>query len=317
MIPAQPIASLLRKAGNRLVRFSERLAPRAAPAPHLNRFLHFFHPGHYYSPLPDPDYVDAHGTRLFDRQVVSLPGIDDNWAGQERLLKELARYGAEFTPSESEAAAKISGDRYFLDNDFFSCLDAFAYYGMLRQYRPKQIVEVGSGFSSALALDVSDKFLRPLPQFTFIEPFPERLRSLLRPDDSNHTVTHESIVQEMSPDLFLKLAAGDFLFIDSSHVTKIGSDVNFLFLEILPRLAPGVIIHIHDVFWPFEYPKAWLDEGRCWNELYLLRGMLSGTDRYRILLFNSQIVQQHAELLKELPPWAKPKNAQSIWLEVR
>jgi len=317
MITAQPLANLFRKAGNRLVRFSDRLAPRAIPVPNGNRFLNFFHPGHYYSPLPDPEYVDAHGARLFDQQVSSLPGIDDNWAGQERLLKELVQFAPDYTPPETEAAAKASGARYFADNAFFSYLDAFAYYGILRKYHPKKIVEVGSGFTSALALDVSEKFLHPLPQFTFIEPYPERLRQLQRPDDFSHTTTHAAFVQEMSPDIFLKLAAGDILFIDSSHVTKIGSDVNFLYLEIMPRLASGVVIHIHDVFWPFEYPKTWLDEGRCWNEIYLLRGMLAGTNRYRILLFNSQIACQHPELLNGLPPWAKPKYAQSIWLEVK
>jgi len=316
MTARQPFAALLRKTGYKLVTLSDRLVPPVVPPPRQNRFLHFFYPGHYYSPLPDPDYVDAHGARLFNRRIESLPGIDDNWPGQERLLKEFMKYSSEYTPSDSADAARTAGHRYFTGNTFFSYLDAFTYYGMLRHYRPKNIVEVGSGFTSALALDVAEKFLRPPPRFTFVEPFPERLRQLLRPEDFKNTTTHESLVQEMSPDVFLALAAGDFLFIDSSHVSKIGSDVNFLYLEILPRLASGVIIHIHDVFWPFEYPKAWLDEGRCWNELYLLRGMLAGTNRYRILLFNSQIAGNHPELIKDLPLWASPKYAQSIWLEV-
>lgn len=313
MTAARPIASLIRKIGNVLVRTADRLAP----VPQTNRFLTFFHPGHYYSPLPDTAFVEKNASRLFYDRMQSLPGIDNNWAGQQLLIEACLKCSADYQPAASAEAARKTGARYYADNPFFSYLDAFAYYGLLRHYQPKKIVEVGSGFSSALALDVSETFLKPRPKLDFIEPYPERLRQLLRPGDLEHTTLHEKPVQDVPLEIFQALNAGDMLFIDSSHVSKIGSDVNFLFLEVFPRLAPGVIIHIHDVFWPFEYPKSWLDEGRSWNELYLLRALISNSNRYRILLFNSQIAKLKPEMLKDLPAWARPGYAQSMWLEVR
>jgi predicted O-methyltransferase YrrM len=313
MSPARALAKLTRKAGNALVRFADRVAPQ----PPSNRFLSFFHPGHYYSPLPDANFVEKNAHRLFADQVQFLPGIDDNWTGQEQLIHACIKYSSDYQPAGTAEGARTAKARYFTDNPFFSHLDAFAYYGILRHYRPKRILEVGSGFSSALALDVSEKFLSPRPRLDFVEPFPDRLRQLLQPGDLENITLHEKPVQDMALDIFSTLNASDVIFIDSSHVSKIGSDVNFLFLDVFPRLAPGVIIHVHDVFWPFEYPKTWLDEGRSWNEAYLLRGMLASSRRYQILLFNSQIAKLKPGLLKDLPPWARPGCAQSIWLEVK
>ena len=156
------------------------------------------------------------------------------------------------------------------DGGFSSAINsskqAIILYALLRRLRPKRIIEVGSGFSSALMLDSNDRFLDGSICSTFIEPYPERLRSLLTEHDKGRIELLQTAVQSVPRDVFAPPVTNDILFIDSSHVTKIGSDVNYLLFEILPRLKPGVVVHVHDVMWPFEYPKEWLMEGRAWNE---------------------------------------------------
>src|SRR5471032_1228815 len=113
-------------------------------------------------------------------------------------------------------------------------------------------------------------FCPTLPAMTFVDPEPDRLRLLLREDDARRATVIPQPVQQLDPRQFRHFGRNDILFIDSSHVSKIGSDVNYLFFEVLPRLASGVVIHVHDIFWPFEYPEEWFREGRCYNELYLV-----------------------------------------------
>jgi hypothetical protein len=304
--------ALFRKAGNRLIGFANRLSPPPAG----NRFLDFFYPGHFYSPVPDAEFVDKNADILFRDEVADLPGIENNWSAQAELVGAFSKYAPDYKPAATAEEARATKACYFSENPFFKEMDAYAYYGMLRHYQPKKIVEAGSGFTSALAIDVGERFLNTKPRFVFIDPFPERLHSVLERGEHENVSILEKPVQQVGRDIFLQLAAGDFLFIDSSHVSKIGSDVNFLLLEILPRLQKGVIVHVHDVFWPFEYPKPWLDEGRSWNEIYLLRGILANSSRYRILFFNSYIAKQHPDALKNLPAWAMPGQAASIWFEI-
>src|SRR6185295_14291779 len=118
-----------------------------------------------------------------------------------------------------------------------------------------------------------------------IEPYPDLVKRLLRPDDFDRVQFIRSLVQDVPLKIFDVLEANDILFIDSSHVCKVGSDVYHELFRILPRLRPGVIIHFHDIFWPFEYPEDWLREGRAWNELYLMRAFLQHNEAYEILLF--------------------------------
>jgi hypothetical protein len=114
--------------------------------------------------------------------------------------------------------------------------------------------------------------------------------------------------------VFAELEAGDVLFIDSTHVSKVGSDVNFLFLDVLPRLPPGVHVHVHDVFYPFEYPREWVLGGSGWNEAYLLRGLLTHNPRLRIELWNSFLASGHRTELEALMPRWVPDGCSSLWL---
>jgi hypothetical protein len=305
----QLFAAGLYKTGNRLIKRSNRQPPP-------NRFLAFAGPGHFYSPIPDAEYVDKNAAALFSDEAASLPGIDMNPSGQRELVQELLKYANDYEPPANAEAAAAAGANFYRFNPFFKELDAYLYYGLLRHRRPRKIYEVGSGFTSALAVDVCGRFLKPPPEFIFVDPFPERLHAIFGSSHRAGVAILEKPVQQVDKNLFLQLEGDDFLFIDSSHVSKIGSDVNYLFFEVLPRLKKGVIIHVHDIFWPFEYPKPWLDEGRSWNEAYLLRALLSNTSRYRVLCSSSYLAKRQADLLEKFPRWVAPEESSSIWLEV-
>src|SRR5207253_2690994 len=152
------------------------------------------------------------------------------------------------------------GRRFHFSQDWYMEADSITLYSMLRLFRPRHIVEVGSGFSSALMLDVDERFFEKQTRLTFIEPYPDRLYSLLTASDRMHARILRQPVQN-TLNVFSEMEAGDFLFIDSSHVSKIDSDVNFIFFEILPRLPVGTFVHFHDIFWPFEYPADWIAQG--------------------------------------------------------
>jgi hypothetical protein len=272
-------------------------------------YLRFAPAGHYYSPLPDHDYVLANHS-LVDRSRTTLPGIDLRQEEQRRLLGELARFHAELPfpdlPQE--------GLRYYYRNDFFSYGDAIALYGILRRFQPARVIEVGSGFSSALMLDTRDRFLERPVRFTFIEPYPERLLGLLTEQDRSSVEIIQDAVQEVPLERFDELEANDVLFIDSSHVLKVGSDVMHLVFSVLPRLKPGVLVHFHDIFWPFEYPFEWFLEGRAWNEAYFLRVFLQFNHHFEILYFGHYLAQHHPRALAENLPLSVENPGGSLWI---
>jgi predicted O-methyltransferase YrrM len=180
--------------------------------------------------------------------------------------------------------------------------DAAILSAVIRELRPRRIIEVGSGFSSACALDTVDD-LNVETSFTFIEPYPEaRLHGLLRTNDHSHVTIHAKGVQDIDLSVFDELESGDLLFLDTTHVSKTGSDVNHELFQILPRLRSGVIIHFHDVFWGWEYPVEWVQENRSWNELYLLRAFLMHNDAYSILMFNDMMYQLYREKVLAASP---------------
>ena len=262
-------------------------------------------PGHYHSPVPA---VDELPDSLFAERD-SLPGVNLRVDEQLELASKLAPYLHEM-PFEDRA---IDGLRYRLSNPFFYKSDGLIYYCLLRHWKPKRIVEVGSGFSTALALDTAERFDDVSPEVTAIDPNPQRLKSLLRPTDNVKII--EAPVQTVDAAVFSELEAGDVLFIDSSHVTKVGSDVNRLFLEIVPQLPTGVRVHIHDVFFP-EYPRGWVYGGMHWNEAYLVRALLIGNDRLRIRWWNSYLNETHRDQVSAILPGWGESACSSLWVEV-
>src|SRR5207249_3499894 len=155
--------------------------------------------------------------------------------------------------------------------------------------KPRRIIEVGSGYSSCAMLDTSELFFGGGIECCFIEPHPELLLSLVKPEDRERQTFRllAKKLQEVDLAEFAALGEGDILFVDSSHVAKVGSDVNHLFSNVLPMLNRGVHIHFHDIFHPFEYPKEWVYRGISWNEAYVLKAFLQYNGAFRITFFNT------------------------------
>lgn len=268
----------------------------------------FFPPGHFYSPLPSREEV----AEAFARGGFGppFPGVDLNEAGQLARLERFAGWYAEQPFPEAPAA----GRRFHLANPSYGHFDAIMLYSMLREARPRRVIEVGSGFSSAAMLDLNDHVLGGSVEFTFIDPDMRRLRPLLWDGDTGRVTLIERRVQEVPLETFATLGEGDVLFIDSSHVSKLGSDVNRLYFDVLPALAPGVLIHIHDVAGNLEYPREWFDEGRAWNEQYLLRAFLMHNAAYRVELFTGWLFNtRHAWFRERMPLCARGGGGQ-LWL---
>jgi predicted O-methyltransferase YrrM len=273
-----------------------------------NPFLTWRPPGHFYSPVPDPDEVhgDLAGERRSDPDI---EGITVRADAQRALFGELAPLiDLDLVLGEAGEAP-----RYRPVNGSFDLLDAAIATGMVRWLKPSRLIEVGSGFSSALLLDTAGRHRLDV-RFTFIEPYMDTLRSTLRSEDADQVTLIEERVQDVDLDVFGELDAGDVLFIDSSHVVKPGSDAVHLYAEVMPRLAPGVVIHVHDIFHPFEYPPEWIAEGRAWNEAYLLRAMLSGGDDFEILFFNDWFRRFEQSRLEAVEPRLGLHTGGSLWM---
>jgi len=272
-------------------------------------FLQFAQPGHFYSPLPDLDRVEADLTRLYRAEPPS-DGIDLNDQAQRDLLATLGDYSPLFVWPEEPT----EGNRYWTRNPFLAHSDAFLLFAIIQHFSPRQIIEVGSGFSSALMLDINDRFRSGTLGLSFIEPHPERLQRLLTEKDRETAILIAKPVQEVPLACFEALGADDILFVDSSHVSKIGSDVNYIVFEILPRLREGVLMHFHDLFYPWEYPIDWIREGRAWNELYLLRAFLQYNAAFEIVLFNSYVRHRHRAYVETHAPCISAHPGGSLWL---
>ncbi len=269
-----------------------------------------FPPGHYHSPLPDVSDVVSRAVVLFRQDVDLRPSIDLARDAQLILLNELSRYYEGFDWPEHPDGAH----RFHLSQAYFCHGDAIILYAMLRHLKPRRVIEVGSGWSSALMLDTDERFLSKSIHFRFVEPFPERFSSVLLDGDRDRCTVMQERVEDVPVPVFRELEANDVLFIDSSHVSKIGSDVNFLIFEVLPSLNPGVFVHFHDIFWPFEYPKGWILEGRAWNEAYLLRAFLQYNDTFEIVLFNSFVAHAFREFMEVRMPKFLVNPGGSLWL---
>ena len=256
---------------------------------------HGFHvtPVHFYQPIPNTQTLPE---TLWNRPS-KLVGIDMNDAVQLDLLRNhFPRFHREYEQWPTKPTGE-SG-RFYLRKRPFGGTDALAAYCMFRHFQPRLIIEVGSGFSSLVAGEALAK--NKDSALICIEPFP---REFLRTGFPGLRSLIEKKVQEVEVEFFSQLESGDILFIDSSHTVKIGGDVNYLFLEVLPRLKPGVIVHVHDIFLPFEYRRDWVvDEFRFWNEQYLLQAFLTLNSEFEVLMANRYLAHKYLEDLKAAFP---------------
>lgn len=270
-----------------------------------------FPDGHFYSPVVDVEQVQADEQRIWPESEV-VPGVDLNHASHRHLLSRwfprlLKGYGY---PEEGPEDASL--DHFYEKNTQFARLDARSLFCMLRMIRPRKIIEVGSGYSTLLMVDVNARFLGNSIDICSIEPYP---RPFLHDAQRNGAIKLVvSRVQDVDPAIFKALRHGDILFIDSSHVCKTGSDVNWLFLHVLPSLAPGVYVHIHDIFFPSDYPKDWvIGQNRCWNEQYLLQAFLAFNSKFRIVFGSAIAARYHDALLGALDQ-SCPMRGGSLWI---
>ena len=257
-----------------------------------------FPPGHFYSPVVSLEDIKARESHIWKkRKEADIPGIDFNTEAQLALMSALEKYYPEmpFTPEKQD------GIRYYFENDFYSYLDGISLHCMIRHFRPARIVEIGSGFSSAVMMDTGQLFFGNGIRLNFIEPYPERLHALMRPEDHDACRVIPSFVQDCPMDIFTELQENDILFVDSSHVVKTDSDLTHIFFEILPRLKSGVLVHFHDIFFPFVYPREWIFAGRNWNETYMLRAFLQYNDSFRMILFNTFLAAEHPGVFDRMP----------------
>lgn len=249
------------------------------------------HPiGHYYSPIVNISELDLETLVSLPRtDMLSIAAVDFRFSEQVRLWNLLQ----EFMRSYNFPRAASPGFRYFWGNDVYAFGDSLVLSSLIQHFRPRRIIEIGSGFSSACMLDSCD--LAKLDTvITFIDPDPARLKKLLKESDFKRCVYRKDRIQDVDKSIFRELKGGDILFIDSSHVVKTGSDVVWDVFEILPLLDPGVIVHFHDIFYPFEYPADWILKRRySWNEIYLIRSFLMFNSEFKILFFNDAFSKKY------------------------
>ena len=255
-------------------------------------------PVHYYVGVPD--VIELERTTGEWQRKSELPGIElDLDAQLDALRAACVPYQAEFAGNSTylEAIARSYGPGY-------GYVEAQALHSVIRHYKPRRIIEVGSGVSThcmLTALELNRRDGAEPAAMTCVEPYPS---ARLRQTSGIKLLEHR--VQAVPVDVFRQLQAGDFLFIDSSHTVKPGSDVNYLFLEILPVLAPRVIVHIHDIYLPYDYQRNVLKTFLHWSETSLLRAYLTHNSRVSILFCLSLLHYERQGQLRDVFPEYDP-----------
>jgi hypothetical protein len=252
---------------------------------------------HFYEPVPDTRRLPA---SLWSSPS-ELPGLDMREDAQLDLLNTFERY-------ISDAAYPVESQQdpltFYLDNEYFKSFDAEVLHCLICDRQPRHIIEVGSGFSTLVMRQAA-----PDVHIVSVEPFPDaHLRQIV-----NELVAKP--VEQVPPEWFRLLEPGDILFIDSSHVVRIGGDVLHLYLEVLPRLRPGVLVHIHDIFLPFPYPRRWvLGEHKFWTEQWLLQAFLAFNNSFHVIWASAFMRQRHEKRLRALFPQWRTSEPSSFWM---
>jgi hypothetical protein len=258
-----------------------------------DRWGYHIRPIHYYEPLPDFSSITAEQVN----RRRSYSAIDFKWQDQLGLLRELTKYRNELLDTGFD-----------FKNDFFNGFDAAIYYCLIRHLQPQRIIEIGGGYSTRIADTALARNQKGT--LTCIEPYPED--RLLEAQLNIEIV--DKRVEEIDLSFFSCLEANDILFIDSSHTVKFGSDVCYEFLEILPSLNPGVWIHVHDIFFPHDYPADWLLNRRlALNEQYLLEAFLAFNKTFSPQLANYWMCLDHQEEAAHV--WPNTATSSSFWMK--
>jgi predicted O-methyltransferase YrrM len=245
--------------------------------------------GHHYSPVPDTRRLAKHRfrKRVWPGEPHPTPGVD--WRGEAQISLCRDVFAAQ-KPLEFAAERPADETEYWRGNGMYPALDALVLQAMLRHLRPARLIEVGCGYSSLVTARVNRELLDSRMGVTCIDPVVKRFFAAGVPGIAE---IRQEEVQDTPLELFDELSAGDVLFIDTSHTVKTGGEVPWIYNQILPRLRSGVVVHLHDVFLPGDYPQEWVMEGRAWNELYLLQSFLVFNAGFEVV-FGARWMMQHA-----------------------
>jgi len=261
-------------------------------------------PVHYYQPIPDLSSINW--KKMSEPQ--KMFGFDFNNKVQFELLKKFTKYQKEYN---SIPTSKTKNDYdFFLNNLAFDNIDALNYYNIIRHFKPKTVIEIGSGQSTKIAAKAC--LLNKKTKLISIEPYPQKI---LKKGFPGLSKLISKKVENVDIKIFKKLKKNDVLFIDSSHVINTGGDVTYEFLQILPQLKKGVIIHIHDIFFPYEYPIPWIkDEKRFWTEQYLVQALLTFSKGFEVLLANNYLCRKYKNKLRKTYPEVPSISGGSLWI---
>jgi len=263
-----------------------------------------------YTPIPE---LPAAGAEIWTRPP-ALVGLElDPAKHLEFLRAELKPFLSEFDPPSRPQ----SEEGFHLWNGYYQSVDAEVLYAMVRYLRPRRVLELGSGYSTLVtaAACLRNAAEGTSAEFTAVDPTPR-----IPVSSPGLTRLERSRAEELPLEHFLELEERDVLFVDSSHVVKLGGEVNFLVLEVLPRLRPGVAVHFHDVFWPYEYPRAWYVRGTYATEQYLLQAFLLGNRDYEILFAAHAVARAHRAELEDVIPSLRERadhHPAALWLRRR
>lgn len=262
-------------------------------------------PVHFYDPIPD--------TRTLNDEIFNksphFPELKINEENQISILKRLGKYSHELKNIPQKSTKP---NEFFYENGQFPNFDAVIYYSMIREFKPKTIVEVGSGFSTLIASLAAQK--NEDTKINCVEPYP---RDFLKKGLPNLDELVVKKVQDVPITKFQEIRKNDILFIDSTHISTIGSDVNYLILHVIPELKPGTIIHVHDCPLPYEMSRyRIMERKRFWNEMYLIWAFLMGNVKYEIMLLNYFLIKKYPSLIKEIFPMTQEKlSGASLWFQ--
>lgn len=272
-----------------------------------------FPSGHYHSPMVDPAKTADYYAFSSNTAPSELHGIQISTAAMEHFWDR----NADCIKDTPFTELPCGSNRYCYSGGPFPWGDAITLRAMINDRRPTRIVEIGSGYSTACMLDSADHLGMENLRLTCIEPDPNRLRALLRAADWDRVDLLERQIQQMPLDIFRQLESDDFLFVDSTHVLKTGSDVHYLLFSVLPILRKGVVVHFHDCHFPFEYPRKWVfDLNYSWNEVYAIRAFLMYNKRFKIIFWNSMFAQLNRDRVEADCPDYLRNPGGSLWLQV-
>ncbi|WP_155835153.1 class I SAM-dependent methyltransferase [Herbaspirillum sp. RV1423] len=306
---------------------AEELASRMDALPPGGNPLHsiFYKRGfhllrkHFYLPIPD----DIDQLETFWGRPSAMVGVDTNDVLALNVMETICpEYLGEFR-ERFPIDGPLDPPDFYLINGGYMAVDAHVYYCMIRHFKPKRIVEIGNGNSTLLAIAActANKGEGSEIKLTSIDPYPWPLFKDGYPGLDELIVKR---VQDVPLSYFEELEAGDILFIDSSHVIRSGNDVHYEFLEILPRLKPGVLVHVHDISLPKPYPEVYFQNQLYWNEQYLLQAFLIHNSRFEVVWPGNYLMENYPErMLKVFPefeimrkhyPLSEPS---AFWMRVK